>query len=102
MGCTGNMYTVYAYSPKGFEKLKDNWFMYLNKYPNALLATNIENEQLLVIPPQSAILQGHIYNGIAVLSLGTVAKSTAKFLFTKHNCTFCGWKFSRWYTGYRN
>jgi hypothetical protein len=92
------MYTVYAYSPKGFEKLKDNWFMYLNKYPNALLATNIENEQLLVIPLQSAILQGHIiYNGIAVLSLGTVAKSTAKFLFTKHNCTFC-----RWYTGYRN
>ena len=89
MGSAGNIYTVYGYSPKGFEKLKDNWFMYLNKYPNALLATNVEDEQLLVIPAQSAVLQVHISNnGIAqepqsaVLSIGTVAKSTAKFLIT--------------------
>ena len=89
MGSAGNIYTVYGYSPKGFEHLKDTWFMYLNKYPDTLLARHVDDEQLLVIPAQSAILEVHISNNgvaqapqAAVLSIGTVAKSTAKFLIT--------------------
>ena len=40
MGNAGNINTVYGYSPIAFEHLKQDWFMYLNKSPNELLATN--------------------------------------------------------------